>query len=250
MIHVQDFPSRGWRYREIGIKTGRQHEYLSSPELKYHYILDGSEVVLDMREQFPLLPIQLTLEIAKMCGVPHPMDTSTKEPLVMTTDFLIKLRQPIGSKELARTIKLAKDLENKRTIEKFEIERRFWQAKGIDWGIVTENEINEDLVESVKWIHKYTDPSSVAPLTYEDIRLIGAGLTLMVNSSKASLNDLAAKCDKKFGLEVGQSLVVARHLIASQQWIVDMTKPIHPSQRLILINSSFAEVRRKKRAST
>jgi hypothetical protein len=246
MIHVQDFPSRGWRYREIGIKTGRQHDYLSSPELKYHYIVDGSVVVLDIREQFPLLPVERTLEIAELCGIPHPMDTVTREPFVMTTDFLIKVRQPIGSIELARTIKLAKDLDNKRTIEKFEIERRFWRARGIDWGIVTENEINEDLVENVKWLHKYTTLSSVAPLTREDVCLIGAELTRRVNRSKACLNDLTTQCDTMFRLEVGQSLVIARHLIASRQWIVDMSKPIHPSQKLTLISHSFAGVKQKQ----
>jgi hypothetical protein len=244
MIHVQDFPSRGWRYREVGIKTGRQHDYLSSPELKYHYILDRSDVVLDIREQFPLLPVQLTLEIAEMCSVSHPMDKSTKEPFVMTTDFLIKLRQPVGSIELARTVKLAKDLENKRTIEKFEIERRFWQAKGIDWGIVTENEINDDLAENAKWVHKYAELSSVAPLTHELVRLIGAELTMMVSTGKGSLNKLAAESDRKFGLGSGQSLAIARHLIASRQWVVDMSKPVHPSERLILISHTFVVLKK------
>src|ERR1700751_5470887 len=73
MIHVQDFPSRGWRNREWGWKTGRQHDYLSMNELHYHYILDWSKIVIDFREQFPLPP-EMTLEIAERCGIRHPFD--------------------------------------------------------------------------------------------------------------------------------------------------------------------------------
>ena len=248
MIHVQDFPSRGWRYREYSWKTGRQHDYLSSPELKYHYIFDWPEAVLDIREQFPLLPIEHTIEIAEMCGIRHPSDRATKEPVVMTTDFLIKLQQPIGSIEKAITIKPAKDL-NKRTVEKFEIERRFYQAKGIHWVIGTENEIDEVLVENIKWVHKFQDVSSLAPIMDKDVRYIGIKLTRMVIDGKASLNELALKCDKQLGLEMGQSLVIARHLIASRQWLVDMTKPIHPYESLNLRGSSLVEIKQKKRRS-
>lgn len=246
MIHVQDFPSKGWRHREFGLKTGRQHDYFSDPELKHHYIFDWSKPVLDIREQFPLLPIELTLDIAKMCDIPHPYDTATKEPIVMTTDFLLTISQPIGSVEHAITVKLAKDIEDKRTRAKFEIERRFYRAKGIRWGISTEKEINEALVENIKWVHKFVDVSSLAPLTDRDVRFIGTKLTQMVIGNNDSLNNVALKCDKQLGLEQGQSLALARHLIGSQQWIVDMTESMHPSRRLNLLSNSFIEIKHKK----
>ncbi|MEF0144927.1 TnsA endonuclease N-terminal domain-containing protein [Pseudomonas guariconensis] len=60
-------------------------------------------------------------------------------PLVMTTDFLLTVRQPNGNfKSVARTIKYQQDLNSLRTLEKLEIERRFWMSQGVDWAIVTE----------------------------------------------------------------------------------------------------------------
>src|SRR5436305_4777236 len=106
MIHIQDFPSHGWRNRDLGWKTGRQHDYLSNHELHYHYTLDWSVKVKDFREQYPLLPLEKTIEIAKQCGIRHPTDTQTGEPVVMTTDFLIVLPAPVGFVMQARTIKL------------------------------------------------------------------------------------------------------------------------------------------------
>ncbi len=68
---------------------------------------------------------------------------------------------------------------------------------------------------------------------------------MMVSTNKSSLNKLAAKCDRKFGLESGQSLAIVRHLIASRQWVVDMSKLVHPSERLILISHSFGALKSK-----
>lgn len=249
MIHVQDFPSRGWRTREIGIKTGRQHDYLSNLELYYHYILDWSKIVIDFREQFPLLPLERTLEIAKQIDVRHPSDRQTGEPTVMTTDFLVNLPQSIGSIRQARTIKLAKELDKKRTVEKFEIERRYWLAQGVNWAIVTEHEINKVLVDNVKWIHKFQAVSSLTPLTKDDIREIAIVLTKILLSKSDSLSNIALMCDVQLGLEAGQSLSVARHLIGSRQWHVDMTKPINPLMRLELLGKSSFGAARKKGAT-
>lgn len=239
MLHVQDFPSRGWRNRELGWKTGRQHDYFSKPELYYHYHLDWSKVVSDIREQFPLLPVERTLQIAEQCGIRHPMDAKTKAPFVMTTDFLIVIPRSIGFNKLARTVKLAKDLDTKRTIEKFEIERRYWLSLGIDWGVVTEHEIDTILVENVRWVHKFLHISSLTPLSEGDVRAIAIKLTQKVRGSRNSLSNMALVCDKDLDLEPGQSLAVARHLIASRQWQVDMSQPIRTSERLKLLGASL-----------
>jgi len=138
---VQDVPSQGLATRIKGWKTKRVHHLLSNLELSYFYVLEWSPVVFDIREQYPLLPLEETLAIAEQCGIRHPTDPKTQEPVVMTTDFFISVPQSIKVIEQARTLKTAKDLQSQRTIEKLEIERRYWQGRDIDWGIVTEREI-------------------------------------------------------------------------------------------------------------
>lgn len=248
-ILVQDFPSHGQRNRETGWKTGRQHHYFSKNELNYHYILDWSKTVTDIQEQFPLLsrdpssPLREAIDSAKQCGVRYPVDRQSKQPVVMTTDFVITLSQSTGFVRLARTFKPAKDLSNKRTIEKFEIERRFWRARGIDWSVVTENEIDMVLLENIKWIHKFKDLLALYPLTAEQIWRIGTVLTEMVEKSTLALCDISMQCDDRLGLDIGRSLTVARHLIATRQWLVDMRQQIHPSMRVKLLGSMLVKPR-------
>ena len=54
-ITVQDFSSKGIVSRVYSHKTGRVHHFLSRNELYYFYILEWSDKVLDIREQYPLL---------------------------------------------------------------------------------------------------------------------------------------------------------------------------------------------------
>ena len=122
-LNIQDVASKGRSIRLKGIKTNRQHEFLSDLERNYFYLTEYSDFVVDIREQFPLLPLEETIVIADELGIKHPTDPKTHEPIVMTTDFLLTVDKGEGLVELARTIKMKDELLKERVIEKFEIER-------------------------------------------------------------------------------------------------------------------------------
>jgi len=99
-----------------GWKTNRVHQMLSLLELLYFYIAEWALQVVDIREQYPLLPIEETLAIARSCGIRHPIDPKTKEPVVMTTDFVLTVRQGASDIDQPRTVKYRADLFNLRTL--------------------------------------------------------------------------------------------------------------------------------------
>lgn len=234
-LHIQDVPSQGLSSRIKGWKTGRVHHLLSEMETSYFYVLEWSTKVLDIREQFPLLPLEETLAIADQCGFAHPSDPKTKEPIVMTTDFRVTVKQGAKTIEQVRTIKYVKDLQSKRVLEKLEIERCYWQKQEIDWGIVTERDVPNTVAENVKWLHPFLHLTDLASLTSNDVLRISAVMTPMMFQSKGTLADIAATCDDRLGLAPGLSLSVARHLLANRFWRVDMHQPIHPNHRLVLL---------------
>jgi hypothetical protein len=151
--YVRDVPSQGLSSRIPGWKTGRGHHFLAKEESAYFYILDWSISVIDIREQYPLLPHDSTIEIAYRLGIKPPTDPKTQLPIVMTTDFFIDIVVDGKIQRRARSIKLVKDLTD-RTLEKAQIERVYWEERGIDWGILTELDINHQLSDNVKWVHK------------------------------------------------------------------------------------------------
>lgn len=244
-IKVQDFSSYGQANRDLGSTTGRQHDYFSKLEYSYHLVLDWSGL-LDIQEQFPLHPIESTLSIANQMGIRHPIDFIKKKPVVMTTDFRISVPCPIGKKIIARAVKPAAKLLEKRVVEKLEIERRYWESHEIDWGIVTERQINPILVGNLLWAYKFKPFSSLSPLTVETAYRISSVLTEYLLHKDDALSTIALECDDILGLTSGTSLSVARHLIASRQWQVDMMKLINPRERLCPLGVNLLRASRKE----
>lgn len=158
-LRVQDVPSMGRSWKIQGIKIDRIHHLLSDLERAYFLVCEFSEDVVDIREQYPLLPSGNTQAIASAIGVRYPRYKATSVPLVMTTDFLLTVKQPNGDlKSVARTIKYQQELEGKgcaRTLEKLEVERRFWMSQGVDWSIVTEELFTPDLILNLAFLRKY-----------------------------------------------------------------------------------------------
>lgn len=54
-------------------------------------------------------------------------------------------------------MKYKDELMNKRVLEKFEIERVYWERQDINWGIVTELEIPKEMAHNIAFVHGYAD---------------------------------------------------------------------------------------------
>lgn len=234
LLKIQDVGSTGLVTRIKGTKTGRCHQLLSSLELDYFYLLDWAEEVIDIREQYPL-DLKETLALANEIGLVHPPKSNPTKPIVMTTDFLITIRQPIGTNEVARTVKYSKDLTNSRVLEKFDIERLYWNERSVDWGIVTELDINKNLVRNLKWLYKNIELSSLpSSITPNLIIKMTDYIFPIIAEQKHALSVAAKECDKEFSLPTGNSLALVRYLIATRKWKVNMFEPIQPSKFLNL----------------
>ncbi|MET0462269.1 MAG: TnsA endonuclease N-terminal domain-containing protein [Chitinophagaceae bacterium] len=233
---VQDFPSQGRSHRIKGLTVDRVHHLLSDLEANAFFIFDlPSNNIIDIREQYPLLPVEETLEIAKNAGVKHPADPCTRIPTVLTTDFLLTIKRALIKTYHARTMKYEIDLDDPRIIEKFEIERRYWEARHVNWGYITEKDIPMQIVENARFLHPYYFVTDLYPLTQREIRRIGFELHSGVRRSDLPLYEIARACDQKLGLRSGQSLAVARHLLARGVWKVNLKLPINFYEKLTLL---------------
>jgi hypothetical protein len=231
---VQSFSSRGYANRVLGWKTGRDHHLMSDLELDFFFILEWSTRVIDIREQFPLLPVEETVAIAQTLGIRHPMDTRTKKPIVLTTDFLITVQAKPRNSEEARTIKPAAELASVRTVEKLQIEAHYWRARNVDWAIVTDANMPEVMVQNLRWLHPcLPTPQITAALEKAPEKI--ERLLRDVLEDGLGLAAAAHACDDTLALEPGTSLSFARHFIASRRWIVDLNQRIDPGLPLRIL---------------
>jgi TnsA endonuclease N terminal/TnsA endonuclease C terminal len=233
---VQDFASQGRSHRIKGLTVDRVHHLFSDLEVNAFFVFDlPLNNIIDIREQYPLLPLEETLDIAKRANIKHPVDPYTRVPIVLTTDFLLTIKRALIKTYHARAMKYEVDLDNPRVVEKFEIERRYWQARQVSWGYITEKSIPMQVVENARFLHPYFFITDLYPLTQKDIRRIGFELTSRVRGYNLPFYEIAKECDQKFGLSSGRSLAVARHLLARGVWKVNLNQPINFYGRLTLL---------------
>lgn len=215
-LEVQDFPSKGRVSRCFSWKTKRTHHFMSDLETRYFYFLLWSNKVVDIREQFPLLERDKTIKIAETKGIKYPADPKSKVPIVLTTDFLITENNKGKLTNVARTIKPSKDLDNPRVIEKFEIERSYWEEEGIDWGIVTENEISKVMSLNIEWAYSAYSLEGNGELTTDNLLEYAELLKVKLSKNNQPLYTLLDKLDDEINLEKGTFLYLFKHLIATK----------------------------------
>ncbi|AUN04855.1 heteromeric transposase endonuclease subunit TnsA [Clostridium botulinum] len=229
-ITVRDVPSKGICSEILGWKTNRIHHLLSKLEAKYFFSLEWSSIVIDIREQFPLIDkngsCNETLRISENIGVKHPTIPATGVNNILTTDFVITLNIKNEIITVARTIKYEKDLSDLRTLEKFEIERLYWKKRKIDWKIITERDVNETLSYNVELIHNYLSLKGLN-LPYAKVIFIEKILRYELSNNIIGFANLSQKVDELIGEKPGTSLAVIKYLIANKVWELDMNEKIN-----------------------
>jgi len=155
-LNVHSIASRGRVSRVFGWKTGRVHHFLSDNETRYFYLCEWSDspMIIDIREQYPLLDLYEMTDILDDDLTKKLMDRKTGTPHILTSTFLLTLKNEQGQEQhFARNIKEARELEKNSVIERYEVIRRYWNKKGIPWALLSSSEINAVRAKNVEWIH-------------------------------------------------------------------------------------------------
>ncbi|MBM7073500.1 heteromeric transposase endonuclease subunit TnsA [Shewanella sp. 202IG2-18] len=221
-LYVNEVPSEGRSQRVYSHLTGRIHHVLSDLEFAVFLLLDYDSAITDIREQFPLNRDD-TLNISKEGQLWHPSQAGVN--LVMSSDFLVNSSSKIQPK-FAIQAKYSKDLKDPRTVEKLEIERRYWQLKKIPWFLVTEKEINRVVVSNIEWLYGvkgYFDEliTNELLLTFEHVS------AYFFQHPERRVVDLCKGYDKAYQQELGQSLYDIRLMCAARLITFDMRLPFH-----------------------
>ena len=233
----------GNKTRWIGRITGREHQVLSDPEYYAGNIIDFSPQVTDIREQYPLWPIEETLEIGHALGVEHPNKRrkgSKAKYIVMTTDFVIDVESNRGTVSVARAVKKHRDLEDPRVLEKLEIERIYWERRGIDWGIITDQDYDETMATNIaEVIRPHRTLEGRMNLPDSELKRLSRELTEMVQERDEPLSAILREFERRNNIPQGEAISLPWFLIANRHWTVDLCKKLDPFQKIELISTNI-----------
>ena len=231
-LKVGDFSSHGRCHRIRGTKINRIFNLFSDLEQHYFYHLEWLDNVEDIREQFPLFPVYETERIASSMKYKHPQNVGSHNSCVMTTDFLVTVKIGNETQLFARSVKYAKELADKRVLQKLSIEKEYWNRRGVPWQLVTEDSINIERCKNIQdMLKKYEYPLSGIldeANTNGPIRRLIAELLV----GQGTLSDITSELDTYFELKSGSMLSLFRHLAAHKIIPVYLDNPFLPTNQI------------------
>lgn len=238
-VKVDELPSnrdRGSkRYFINGRTTGRLHHLFSNGEAALFHLFNYMKHVVDIREQFPLLPQSATVDLAERLNIDHPHEGA--HPMVLTVDFLLTIEVQ-GKRSLrAVSFKQAADLSvNKvHTLRRQELERRFFADHGLEgqavpWSLTTEKELPVVLLQNLSRLDP--DSTKITALTADLRRYIEDRLAQKWTPYLPQV-DLARQTDLELSLPPGTAMAMLQTLILSGDWQVDLqTQDYHVNRPL------------------
>ncbi len=151
-LYVHDVASRGRSSRILS--GGRVVHTLSDWETAAYRDFQWDPAVECIQEQYPL-PLDDTLRIAADMKIKHPADPRSRNPVPVTTDLVVTKREEQRTFRLARAVKEVSAIDLAlaqtrrelvsigRTLQKLELERRYWAELGVNWDLLTEQHLSK-----------------------------------------------------------------------------------------------------------
>ena len=129
----------------------------------------------------------------------------------MTVDFLVTLSREFGgSREMAISVKLVESLEEpreqRRTLEKEEIARRYWERRGVPFRFVTDRELPKVLIENLSLVVHFASLDDYGVKEDELPDLLGFG-EVVHRELLPEVDDLIAPLQQQSARELGRAEV-------------------------------------------
>ncbi|MDV2963868.1 TnsA endonuclease C-terminal domain-containing protein [Shewanella algae] len=218
-LTIRDLPSLGRVHRVFGLKSKRTHHLLSDLELSVFLMLEWHSEVTQIREQFPL-ERNTTRRLAIDAGIKHPNVAGVDQ--YMSSDFLVDStdeKQP----RFALQAKYVSALNDARTVDKLELERRYWQKKTLPWYLITEVDVPDVVTENIRWLYPaQRDDREGAELALQQIEFYAHHFKKNPNKTILAI---CKELDAAYDLPLGESLYEVRLLLAKRYFSFNIFIP-------------------------
>lgn len=223
-------PSKSRNHLYVSVTVGqREHHLLSDLEQKGTLFLDFAPDVIDIREQFPLFPRKLGLDLAEKLGIVHPRYPGSSVPTVLSIDSLVTLS---GGQPLALDFKYLKDARKRKHLARLELHRRFCELFNIPWFLVLEKNIPDIPHTNLVWLRQNAVlPSRLQRYLTDFVRLIHASW-----KGGQLLRDLMASVSIELSLEEGDIYNLFKHAVWTRRLHINLDASLSPTEPLFLLS--------------
>lgn len=229
-LKVTTFSSKGRVTRICSDKCKDKVVHLQSDnQMRLFMMLEWDEDVKRIEVNVVLKDLEETLDDIDNLKLYKFRDKETGELFQLHTNFLVTLKPYRGiDEQTAISVKSISELERKTVIEKLEIERRYWKAKGVRFAVITEKEIDRQMADNIMWVRETRSDKSLR----NKEELAEKLYYFIKENQNGTLNNALQELDKKEDVKEGTALFLFRYLIELKQIEVDMKKSIDLNEKI------------------
>jgi hypothetical protein len=228
-LKIKDVPSQGTSSSVRGICIERPYHALSQLETIYLYLTERKQSVIDIREQWPILDIDRTLQLCEERGVRHAYNGPYPEPF--TIDFLVTEQvdgQTIHRAASIKTPEAATDVEVRKRLA---VEHIWCQERQIPWFLVDTSSFDRLMLDTLRfmrtWFRNRYEPEarSIDRFSQEFLSVY------LPNRELASLLQIAAK---RTGITPNEADDLFRYCAWTKRIDVSLRHPLSMNWPLVL----------------
>jgi hypothetical protein len=203
-LGLREEPGDGTFASPLGLHTGRRHQLRTKAAEGYFYLLERRPDVHDIRELFPILDLDATLQVCGNLGIKHEYHGPDPEPFVI--DFMITRRVGDGFAYSARSLMpVSGDLSPQRRVQ-FQVLNTWCKSVEVDWRPVDISAITETLVETLDFVRGWhregyvpeREAIEVFTKTFEQIYRKGSTLAELMQDCSAKTGESIQRCLNHF----------------------------------------------------
>lgn len=229
-LKVTTFSSKGRVSRICSDKCKDKVIHLQSDnQMRLFMMLEWDEDVKRIEVNVELKDLEERLNDIDNLKLHKFRDKETGELFQLHTNFLVTFKPYRGiDEQTAISVKSISELERKTVIEKLEIERRYWEAKGVRFAVITEKEIDRQMADNIMWVRETRSDKSLRNKEELTEKLY----YFIKENQNVTLNNILEEFDKKEEVKEGTGLFLFRYLIELKQIEVDMKKRIDLNEKI------------------
>ena len=169
--------------------------------------------------------------MAHLLGIKHPTHPKTKEPIIITTDFVLTVDNKKDSNFHAISIKPDGEFIKLRALEKIDLERVCWELLDVRFSYYTGNEYTRNQSKNIEWA---TSPFRENPTVFSKEQI--DYVISILNLGQVLIEDVCNHLISKNIVSHNDALSLIRLLIAEKHIDVDLNYNI--------VESGILEIKR------
>lgn len=152
-LKIRDVPSKGTSSDVHGILVDRPYHLLSEFETTYFFLAERIPSSVDIREQWPILDLDRTLELCAKFGVRHIYRGIYPEPF--TIDFLVTTSINGKLQYSAKSVKTPEDAADPDIRLRLMIEYVWCREHGIRWALIDTSKFSKEMLSNLRFMRAW-----------------------------------------------------------------------------------------------